>query len=150
VGLASVERIQELSPHLQGHARQRRCDLLRDAQPPAMMIAVDDASGIPAGNRHRLRLDCLGRGTPSDAPLLNHPVLVWLLDIRSKRAPLNPSRLIAPPVWDGRETPSRTASKRASSACQGGITTRSGVGGSRLLIFVLPKRADSRTVATAD
>jgi hypothetical protein len=44
--LASVERIQELLPHLHGHARQRRCELLRDAQPPAMMIAVDDASGI--------------------------------------------------------------------------------------------------------
>jgi hypothetical protein len=46
VGLASVERIQELLPHLHGHARQRRCELLRDAQPPAMIIAVDDASGI--------------------------------------------------------------------------------------------------------
>ena len=46
MGLASVERIQELLPHLHGHAMQRRCELLRDAQPPAMMIAVDDASGI--------------------------------------------------------------------------------------------------------
>ena len=46
MGLASVERIHELLPHLHGHARQRRCELLRDAQPPAMMIAVDDASGI--------------------------------------------------------------------------------------------------------
>jgi hypothetical protein len=46
VGLASVERIQELLPHLHGHARQRRCELLRDAQPQAMIIAVDDVSGI--------------------------------------------------------------------------------------------------------
>jgi hypothetical protein len=46
VGLASVERIHELLPHLHGHARQPRCELLRDAQPPAMMIAVEDASGI--------------------------------------------------------------------------------------------------------
>ena len=46
MGFASVERIQELLPHLHGHARQRRCELLWDAQPPAMMIAVDEASGI--------------------------------------------------------------------------------------------------------
>jgi hypothetical protein len=44
--LASVERIKELLPHLHGHAAQRRCELVRRAQPPAMMIAVDAASGI--------------------------------------------------------------------------------------------------------
>jgi len=44
--LASVERIQELLLHLHGHAGQRRCELVRRAQPPAMMIAVDAASGI--------------------------------------------------------------------------------------------------------
>jgi len=44
--LASVERIKELLPHLHGHAAQRRCELVRRAQPPAMMIAVDAAWGI--------------------------------------------------------------------------------------------------------
>ena len=46
MGLARVERIQELLPHLHGHARQRRCELLWDAQPPATVIAVDDASRL--------------------------------------------------------------------------------------------------------
>jgi hypothetical protein len=53
-------------PHLHGHARQRRCELLRDAQPPAMMIAVDDASGIAIalsrGWQHHKRC-CEGCGT---------------------------------------------------------------------------------------
>ena len=33
-----------------------------------------------------------------------------------KRAPLNPSRLIAPSVWDGQETPSSTASQECGVA----------------------------------
>src|SRR5688500_15009040 len=45
-GLRQRRTHQELLPHLHYHARQRRCELLRYAQPPAMMIAVDDASGI--------------------------------------------------------------------------------------------------------